>query len=230
MLDFVFLKVCRGGSAVAALLTMSWQREWAADKNTIAATFHRLKTRQLPFWLINHVEGTRITPSKLVASQAFSREKGLPVMNETLVPRVRGFVSTVQVHPCFALFFGIAVDCSYAACEQELRDAANVNLVLYDTTLMFTDSKTGATEHADGRPVGGPSLWSMMLGKPSATIHVHVRRYTMAQLPASDALLERWLVDAFVAKNALIAQFKATGKFPDVCPQPLQFPSMNIPA
>lgn len=45
-------------------------------------------------------------------------------MTETLMPRVRGFTATIQ----------------------ELRNAPGVNMVLYDTTLMFVDSKTGAIE------------------------------------------------------------------------------------
>jgi 1-acyl-sn-glycerol-3-phosphate acyltransferase len=72
LLDFVFLK-----------------RDWQQDQNTIRDTFHRLKTRDLPFWLLSHVEGTRLTPEKLEESKRFARERGLPVMEETLFPRVK---------------------------------------------------------------------------------------------------------------------------------------------
>ncbi len=113
---------------------------------------------------------------------------------------------------------------------KELRDSTDVNLVLYDTTLIFTDSKTGAVELANGYPVGGPSLWSIMMGRPSSTVHVHVKRCTMRDLPTTDAGLETWLVDAFVQKNKLIAEFRVRGAFPDVCAQPLEFPTMNIAA
>lgn len=115
------------------------------------AFFTEMSLWQLPFWLINHVEGTRITPKKLLESQEFARQKGLPLMRETLVPRVKGFVSAVQ----------------------ELRD---MDLVLYDTTLLFTDSRTGAIEYSNGMPVGGPSMWSIMMGRPSSIIHLHVKR------------------------------------------------------
>lgn len=70
--------------------------------------------------------------------------------------------------------------------NKELRDAPGVNLVLYDTTLMYVDSKTGDIELKNGFPVSGPSLLSLVLGKPSADIHLHVKRYTMDQLPKTD--------------------------------------------
>jgi lysocardiolipin and lysophospholipid acyltransferase len=128
-------------------------------------------------------------------------------MHETLVPRVKGFVSTIQ----------------------ELRNTPGMNLVLYDTTLMFTDSVTGAIEYPNKYPVGGPSLWSLMMGRPSSEIHLHVKRYTMSQLPTGDEELEQWLTQSFVVKNEMIANFRKTSQFPNPCKQPLQFPSMNIP-
>ncbi len=44
-------------------------RNWSDDVQQINRTFNALKTRKLPFWLISHCEGTRITPQKLKESQ-----------------------------------------------------------------------------------------------------------------------------------------------------------------
>jgi 1-acyl-sn-glycerol-3-phosphate acyltransferase len=44
-------------------------RNWADDVNQINKTFNALRSRNLPFWLISHLEGTRITPKKLKESQ-----------------------------------------------------------------------------------------------------------------------------------------------------------------
>lgn len=187
LLDFVFLK-----------------RDWLHDQNTIRDTFHRLKTRDLPFWLLSHVEGTRLTPAKLEESKKFAAERGLPIMEETLLPRVKGFVSVIQ----------------------ELRDM-KTPLVLYDTTLMYVDAVTGKTELPSGHPVPGPSTFSLFF-RPSSHIHLHVKRYTMDQLPLTNAGLEQWLIEAFVRKQKLLADFRITHKFPDLCPQPMTFPSMDI--
>jgi len=50
-------------------------RNWADDMKQIYRTFHGLRTRKLPFWLISHLEGTRINPKKLKESQDFAKKK-----------------------------------------------------------------------------------------------------------------------------------------------------------
>ncbi len=125
-------------------------------------------------------------------------------MEETLFPRVKGFVSIIQ----------------------ELRDI-KPELVLYDTTLMYVDAKTGKTETATGEPVPGPSTFSLFYS-PSSHIHLHVKRYTMSELPTSDAELEKWLIQAFVKKQKLISDFRNTHKFPNPYQLPNEYPSMNI--
>lgn len=72
------------------------KRNWDADKNKIAKTFAKFKEDKIPIWLISFVEGTRITPSKVNSSQEYAKAKGLPHFENVLVPRTKGFVSTVQ--------------------------------------------------------------------------------------------------------------------------------------
>ncbi len=212
LLDFVFLK-----------------RDWQQDQSTIRETFHRLKTRDLPFWLLSHVEGTRLTPAKLEESKRFARERGLPVMEETLFPRVKVLPRSIFLFRCFSfnLFASFCLCQGFVSVIQELRDM-KTPLVLYDTTLMYVDAKTGKTELPSGHPVPGPSTFSLFYS-PSSHVHLHVKRYTMQDLPTTDAGLEKWLIDAFVRKQKLLSDFRITHKFPDPCPQPLMYPSMNIP-
>lgn len=126
------------------------------------------------------------------------------MMEETLFPRVKGFVSIIQ----------------------ELRDMKEP-LVLYDTTLMYVDAKTGKIEYKAGDPVGGPNTFSLFF-QPSSHCHLHVKRYTMDDLPKEDKELEKWLINSFVEKNKMLAEFRKTGKFPDPIDIPLTYPSMNI--
>ena len=72
------------------------KRDWNADKARIAATFAKFQRDQIPIWLVSFVEGTRATPAKLARSQAYAREKGLPVLQRVLVPRSKGFAASVQ--------------------------------------------------------------------------------------------------------------------------------------
>ena len=76
--------------------TVFLKRNWAKDANSIAATFARLRDGKLPTWLMIFPEGTRATPTKLAASQAFAASKGLPHFKHVLMPRSKGVHSSLQ--------------------------------------------------------------------------------------------------------------------------------------
>jgi len=101
LLDFIFLS-----------------RNWDKDKESIHRTFNNLKFRGIPFWLISHLEGTRITPEKLKQSHEFAKKNDLPTFQNVLLPRQKGFIAMVE----------------------ELREGAGVN-ALYDFTLIYNDGK-----------------------------------------------------------------------------------------
>jgi len=93
-------------------------RNWTNDVRTIDRTFQSLKDRRLPFWLVSHLEGTRLTESKVKQSQDFAKKKDLPVFKNVLLPRTKGFIATVS----------------------SLRKADAVK-VLYDITIMYEDGR-----------------------------------------------------------------------------------------
>ena len=68
-------------------------RRWESDKRQIDSKMHELLQPSFPrpFWLGVYPEGTRITPAKKAASQAFSRERHLPLFHHVLFPRTKGF-------------------------------------------------------------------------------------------------------------------------------------------
>lgn len=72
------------------------KRNWTADKDKILATFERLRTHRVPFWILSFVEGTRLTPAKMERSQAYCRKAGLPVPRFSMSPRTRGFEATLE--------------------------------------------------------------------------------------------------------------------------------------
>jgi 1-acyl-sn-glycerol-3-phosphate acyltransferase len=71
------------------------KRDWMRDANSVLNTFQTLRQDQIPFWLINFPEGTRVTPEKLTKSQAFARQRNLKVLNNLLIPRTKGVTSTI---------------------------------------------------------------------------------------------------------------------------------------
>jgi 1-acyl-sn-glycerol-3-phosphate acyltransferase len=72
------------------------KRDWMSDQASIRRTFAKLRDDDIPVWLVSFSEGTRITPEKLAASQAYAREHGLFVPRHVLIPRTKGFAATVQ--------------------------------------------------------------------------------------------------------------------------------------
>jgi lysocardiolipin and lysophospholipid acyltransferase len=78
-LDFVFLS-----------------RNWYSDSVPIQKTFQRLNSSELPFWVICHAEGTRLSPKKLEISQKFAKANDLPILNNVLIPRTKGFCALIE--------------------------------------------------------------------------------------------------------------------------------------
>jgi 1-acyl-sn-glycerol-3-phosphate acyltransferase len=83
------------GWGMAFLDCLFVERDWAADRASIEHTFESLVKGDVPVWLISFVEGTRITPKKLTASQNYARDKGLEPTQHVMLPRTKGFVATV---------------------------------------------------------------------------------------------------------------------------------------
>ena len=68
-------------------------RRWESDKRQIDAKMHEILQPSFPrpFWIGVYPEGTRITPAKKRDSQAFSRQRRLPLFHHVLFPRTKGF-------------------------------------------------------------------------------------------------------------------------------------------
>ncbi|KAM1256129.1 hypothetical protein COP1_030396 [Malus domestica] len=87
------------------------QRRWTKDEGTLKSGFRRLEDFPMPFWLALFVEGTRFTQAKLMAAQEFAASRGLPIPRNVLLPRTKGFVSSV-IH--MRSFIPAIYDCTLA--------------------------------------------------------------------------------------------------------------------
>lgn len=76
------------------------ERKWEQDKPVIESMLSTFKDPQDPLWLVLFPEGTDFTEQKCRRSQQFAEEHGLPVLNNVLLPRTKGFAS------CLALLRG----------------------------------------------------------------------------------------------------------------------------
>lgn len=72
------------------------KRQWHKDQNLVAKALARFREQKSPFWIVNFLEGTRLTPEKLVESQMYGRKRYGYVPQHTLIPRTKGFVVSVS--------------------------------------------------------------------------------------------------------------------------------------
>lgn len=72
------------------------KRNWTADRDSVERTFAKVKQDDIPIWLVSFLEGTRITPEKLEASQRYMASLDLPPTSRVMIPRTKGFVASVR--------------------------------------------------------------------------------------------------------------------------------------
>ncbi|MBI2841343.1 MAG: acyltransferase [Acidobacteria bacterium] len=72
------------------------KRDWTADQTRVMNTFRHIREQRIPIWLMLFAEGTRVTQKKLEASRKYALSRGLRPLDHLLVPRTKGFASSVQ--------------------------------------------------------------------------------------------------------------------------------------
>lgn len=72
------------------------KRNWTDDRNYILRVFDRILRYSVPIWLVSFVEGTRLRPAKLAQSRRYAEENGIAPPEHLLIPRTKGFVSSVR--------------------------------------------------------------------------------------------------------------------------------------
>ncbi|KAF2073199.1 hypothetical protein CYY_005481 [Polysphondylium violaceum] len=83
------------GVGIWAMGFIFLSRKWQDDQKKINQAYSHLKTDGEPFWFVTHPEGSRVNATNVKKSQEFAKERGLPILNNVLLPRVKGFTSSV---------------------------------------------------------------------------------------------------------------------------------------
>lgn len=150
------------------------KRAWTADRASIEKVFAKVKKYNISIWLMSFLEGTRLTPRKLVSSQRYMASLNLAPTSHVMVPRTKGFVASV-------------------------RGLGSHLQAIYDVTIAHE----------------GPvlKLWELVKGNPR-NVHMHVRRFSVQELPLKDSALAEWAIQLFAEKEQLLAQFQESGAFP----------------
>ncbi|KAF7724798.1 hypothetical protein EC973_000755 [Apophysomyces ossiformis] len=155
------------------------RRNWMQDQNKIHSTFETIKKLNSPAWIITYVEGSRFTPAKLAEGQAFSRERGYPIMQNVLVPRTKGFVT----------------------CIKEFRNS-HIKY-LYDFTIAYRHRSTNTFQEAPNMIRVHTRALS-----PEYDFHIDVKRFAIEDLPTDDEELALWLRNRYVEKDRLLGKLR----------------------
>uniref|UniRef100_A0ACD5ZUT9 Uncharacterized protein n=1 Tax=Avena sativa TaxID=4498 RepID=A0ACD5ZUT9_AVESA len=72
------------------------ERKWEIDERIIQNRLSKFKNPRDPLWLAVFPEGTDYTEEKCIKSQEYAAEHGLPVLENVLLPKTKGFITCLQ--------------------------------------------------------------------------------------------------------------------------------------
>ncbi|KAJ8282231.1 hypothetical protein COCON_G00047500 [Conger conger] len=72
------------------------RRKWEVDRETVFKSLERLRDYPECMWFLLYCEGTRFTEKKHEISMQVAESKGLPKLKYHLLPRTKGFTTTLQ--------------------------------------------------------------------------------------------------------------------------------------
>jgi len=72
------------------------KRNWSEDRARVVGQLRKFQKDRVPVWVNIYPEGTRMKAGQLASAQEFARKSQLPVPQHVLIPRVRGFLATLE--------------------------------------------------------------------------------------------------------------------------------------
>ncbi|KAM3588443.1 hypothetical protein VKS41_000888 [Umbelopsis sp. WA50703] len=144
----------------------------------------RAKKTNIPMWLLLFPEGTVISNKTRKISKDYAEKMGYNDTKFVLLPRSTGL----------------------RICTNTLNDSVKY---LYDFTVGYSGLKTGDIPE-DVYTLRGIFLF----GHYPEKVHVHMRRFLIAEIPKGEQEYTAWLRDRWAEKDELMAEFYRTGGFP----------------
>ncbi|KAJ1836614.1 hypothetical protein LPJ63_000106 [Coemansia sp. RSA 2711] len=160
------------------------KRKWADDKQTFKDHMQRIVAHEDPAWLLIFPEGTVICEKRTAISDKYAEKMGLRRPEHTLLPRVSGS----------------------RVCLSQLRPRIEY---LYDLTIGYEGLKSGDIPENE---YGLVSMYGKCVYPRE--IHIHVKRYPVADIPDDEEGFSQWMHNVFVEKDKRMAKYYELGRFP----------------
>lgn len=177
-------KVPVAGWAMRMLDFIFLKRKLAEDQAIMVNNLERAKKTNIPMWLLLFPEGTVISHKTRKISKDYAEKMGYNDPKYVLLPRSTGL----------------------RICTNTLDDSVKY---LYDFTVGYSGLKIGDV------PEDVYTLRGILLfGHYPEKVHVHMRRFLIAEIPKGEEEYAAWLRDRWTEKDALMAEFYRTGAFP----------------
>lgn len=160
------------------------ERNWLKDAKNFLAHMNKFKASMEPLWLLIFPEGTTLSAVTREKSHTFAESKGIAIYKHTLLPRSLGLFK----------------------CVEALGDSVEY---IYDLTVGIPGIPAGAT------PQYTYTIASLyVMGLNPGQIHIHIRRFKIADLPKDEDEFATWLYARWQEKDELLDHFYKKGCFP----------------
>ena len=173
------------GMSIAMCYWPFVSRDFNKDVVILGKLFGVYKAAKLPAHIWIFPEGTRLTPAKLKSSQEHAEAKGYPVWKNVMLPRYRGFVTA-------------------------LNSMKATFKYICDVTIQYEGWGRGSSS------LKPPGFWQIVTTDRAHrhTLHVHIQKHNMTDVPEDDEGRQKWLMDTWSRKEKLLQDFQSTKQFP----------------
>ncbi|KAM0354291.1 hypothetical protein ACHAPU_001335 [Fusarium lateritium] len=183
-------------------------RKMASDQPRLAYRLKKLKQRKVdpngksymdPMWLLLFPEGTNLSNNGRRKSAGWAAKNDLKDPEHLLIPRSTG------------MFY----------CLNELKGTMDY---VYDCTVAY-----------EGIPRGGFGeeyfglVSTYFQGRPPKSVNFYWRRYKLSDMPLDDQeAFNRWLLEEWYKKDALMEEYMTTGRFPRMADGKLDYVETEV--
>jgi len=200
-----YIPVCGWGCYLFDFIFL--RRKWEADKHIIEDKLIQFCQDEQPLWIFLFPEGTTINQRSLTKSRSFALETNRPLLDNLLLPRVRGLQHVLAV----------------------LNEHSPHAPEIFDLTMSFEsysgEIPTWEAAYSRNVDVLVPNFTKLIMGTSSQRVAIDSQRFCYREMLSSGVDLQQWLDDRWLRKERLMKNFAEHEHFPTgECGMPVTVP------